>query len=144
MSRNQRLVCAFALVALMSAVSLVADDAAVRAGKWEVTTSMDIPGMPFKMKPIVQSVCVSEEDAKDPNKSTPKASKDDKCKVVDYKIEGNKASWKIKCDGQEEVSGTGEMSYAADSYEGKMSMAMGAQNMTTTFKGKRLGECTKK
>jgi hypothetical protein len=116
---------------------------------------MDMPGMPqgMSMPPIKTTQCVTKEDVADPNKMVPQrpggrgGANPNDCKVSDYKVDGNRVTWSMKCEGAQPMSGTGEFVYAADSYTGtmKMDMARGGQPMAVTMKytGKRLGDCNK-
>ena len=113
-----------------------------KPGKWQMKMEMDIPGMPFKMPPIVTTVCLSEEDVNNPEKSLPKDSKSD-CKVGDYKIDGNKVTWTIDCPKQK-TKGEGEITYTDDSYAGTMTMHVEDQEMKAKYSGKFLGACDKK
>jgi hypothetical protein len=123
--------------------------------KWEVTTEMEMPNMPnmpagMKMPSFTTTQCVTPEDAKDPQKAMPQGRggrggpDPDKCKMSDYKVDGNKVSWSMKCDPPEEMTGTGEFTYAADTYTGVMKMNRGGQTMTMKYSGKRIGDCDKK
>jgi uncharacterized protein DUF3617 len=51
-------------------------------------------------------------------------------------------SWRITCSSPQPMTGTGEMTFADDTYTGtmKMNMAQGAVSMK--MEGKRLGDCT--
>ena len=143
-----------ALVAATS-MSLVAQTGPRRDGNWEVTMEMDMPGMPqgMSMPPIKTTQCITKEEAADPNKTIPQrpagrgAGNPNDCKVSDYKVDGNKVTWSMKCEGAQPMSGTGEFVYGTDSYTGtmKMDMARGGQPMAMTMKysGKRLGDCVK-
>jgi hypothetical protein len=139
-----------------ASVSVLAQAGPRRDGNWEVTVEMDMPGMPqgMSMPPIKSTQCITPQDAADPSKSLPQrpagrggAPNPNDCKVSDYKTEGNKVSWTMKCEGAQPMSGTGELIYGTDSYTGtmKMDMARGGQPMAMTMKytGKRLGDCTK-
>jgi hypothetical protein len=64
------------------------------------------------------------------------------CKISDYKVEGNKVSWSMKCTGRDAMSGTGALVYAGDTYTGVVKMSSGRETMTLRYRGKRLGDCT--
>jgi hypothetical protein len=144
-------------VALLAAasVSLPAQSGPRRDGNWEVTMEMDMPGMPqgMSMPPIKTTQCVTKEDVADPNKMVPQrpggrgGPNPSDCTISDYKTEGNRVTWSMKCEGAQPMTGTGEFVYGADSYTGtmKMDMARGGQPMAVTMKytGKRLGDCSK-
>lgn len=119
-----------------------------RDGKWEVTMEMDMPGMPMKMPPQVMTQCVTKEQANDPLKAFPqgrgRGGDNSNCKVTDQKIEANKVSWKMACEGQMPMTGTGEMTYGENSYTGTVTMDMGGRGMTMKYAGKRVGECDAK
>lgn len=113
-------------------------------GQWEVTTEMQMPGMPAGgMQPIVNTQCISKADAADPQKFLPKGQNESGCAVSDYKLEGNKTTWSLKCDGPPAIAGTGEIVYSQDAYTGSMKLNMGGQAMTVKYSAKRLGDCVK-
>jgi hypothetical protein len=106
-------------------------------GKWEITTKMEMPGMPGQS--MTHTQCITEKDLvpvnKDPNNS---------CTVKNMSTRGNTVSWEITCGGQGgEMDGTGEITYAGDTMKGNMVMVMKAMNMTikNTLSGKRIGPC---
>jgi hypothetical protein len=123
-----------------------------RDGNWEVTMEIEMPGMPQRMPAMTSTQCVSKEEAADPSKMMSQGSGGASalppdCKVSDMKTAGNTTSWSMKCDGDNAMSGTGELTYAGDTYRGamKMNIERGGQPMavTMTYSGKRLGDCTK-
>jgi hypothetical protein len=129
------------LMAITAMLPAAAADSPQKAGKWQITMQMEMPGMPVKMPPITTSVCLTEEDLKDPQKSVPNDPKSD-CKVGDYKIDGKTVSWTMECPKQN-MKGEGEITYSDESYAGFIHMTIGEQEMTTKYSGKWMGECTK-
>lgn len=142
MTRSRILLCLFAAMLLVT-FSIAAEEPTMKPGKWEITMTMDIPGMPIKMKPITTAVCLTEEDVSSPDKSLPKPSKDDSCKILDHKVDGNKVSWKVKCEGDQPMTGSGEITFTDDSYDGTMKMETGGSEMSMKYKAKLLGPCKK-
>jgi hypothetical protein len=122
------------------ALPLLAGASPMKAGKWQLTMQMDMPGMPMKMPPIVTTNCVTEEEAANPQ--PPKQAKDAGCTFSDYKMEGNSISWTVSCPKQK-MTGSGKITYSGDSYDGKMNMKVGEQEMSAKYAGKRLGDCDK-
>jgi len=116
--------------------------APVRDGRWEVSTEMEMPGMPMKMPPTKTMQCITKEQANDPSQSVPQDKNSD-CKVSDYKIAGNKVTWTVKCEGTNAMTGNGEIVYGADTYDGWMKIKTADTEMTMKYKAKRLGDCTK-
>ena len=109
---------------------------------------MDMPGMPAGMPPMTNIQCVTPEDAAaDPLKAMPQGrggrGMQGDCKASDYKIDGNKVSWSMKCEGQQPMSGSSEFIYTGESYTGTVKMDMGGRSMVMKYTGKRLGDCTK-
>ncbi len=136
------IVLALCLVAL----SLVAyAQSPIREGLWEVTMQMEMANLPTKMPPMKTTQCITKEQAADPSKSLPKGSADGKndCAVSDYKVDGSKVSWKVACSKPQKMEGSGEMTFASDTYDGALKMKMDFGEMTMKMAGKRTGECTK-
>ena len=115
----------------------------IREGNWEVTVQLEMAGMPMKMPDIKDTRCLTQDQLKDPSLAIPSGSpdKNNDCTVSDYKATGNKATWKMTCTSPMPLSGSGDVSYAGDTYDGSMTMTTGAGDITMKFKGKRLGEC---
>ena len=111
-----------------------------RDGKWEVKTDMEMPGMPMKIPTVTTTQCITPAEANDPQKAVPQAKKD--CTVSDYKADGNRVTWSMKCTGKSAMSATGEIIYDGDTYTGTMKMTMQQGEMSVKYSGKRLGECT--
>ena len=144
------------LAAVLALSAAVLAQGPRRDGKWEVTTQMEMAGMPAGrgMPAMTATQCITKEQADDPQKMTPqppqRGGAQSDCKVSDYKMVGNKASWTMKCTTPQAVDGTGEMTYGDGTYEGtmtmNMTMARGGQSMpmqmTMKMNGKRLGDCT--
>ena len=139
---------AAAALTLVVTVSAIAQGPGPRRdGNWQVTMEMDMPGMPQKMPPMTMTQCVTKADADDPMKMAPqgRGAAPSNCKVSDYKTEGNKVTWSMRCDGENPMTGTGEFVYSGDTYTGtmKMTAGRGGQPMTMKYAAKRLGDCTK-
>jgi hypothetical protein len=146
-----KIACAFAasLAVIFSLSGLAQGPGPRRDGNWQVTMEMDMPGMPKAMPPMTMTQCLTKQDAEDPTKLAPqgRGNAPSNCKVSDYKTEGNKVTWSMRCEGENPMTGTGEFVYSGDTYAGtmKMTTGRGGQPMTMTMKytGKRLGDCTK-
>lgn len=112
----------------------------MKAGKWQTTMQTEMPNMPFKIPAITINSCVTKEQAEKPE--PPKGKKNDDCKMTDYKMDGSTVTWTVVCEKQK-TTGTGRITYSAESYQGEMKMQMGETEMTTKYTGKYLGECDK-
>jgi hypothetical protein len=112
----------------------------VHDGKWEITSSMTIPGM-GAVPPSTMTQCITKKDPV-PKHDASKGS----CKVTGQNVTGSKVSWKVTCDSARgPTTGSGEITYSGDTFDGSMNMKMssprGDMEVTTTMKGKRVGEC---
>ena len=133
---NKRLIV---LLSMMSGLTSVAALAAP-GEYWEVTSKMEMPGMPFAMPATTMKVCIPKGGEKDPNRT----STDKDCQMTDMKTVGNKTTWKVRCDHKGDVmTGTGEQTTSANGYEGKMQFSGKSggrdMNMSSVYSGKRVG-----
>ncbi|CAH1905722.1 conserved exported hypothetical protein [Candidatus Nitrotoga sp. HW29] len=107
---------------------------------WEISSRMEIPGMPFAMPATTTKVCIAKGGENDPRKT----SGDKNCQMSDIKTVGNKVSWKARCNHDGEiVTGVGEQTATSNGYAGKMQLSGKAEgqdvNMNMAFNGKRIG-----
>lgn len=143
-SRRMMTVAFCALIA----ASLLAQSQ-MKPGLWEVTTQMDMPGMPVKMPATTTRSCVTPEQARNPGETigdpSGRGRGNSNCKASDQKIDGNKVTWKMACTGAQSMTGDGEMVFSGDTYTGKMTMTMAQMPgpMALQITGKRVGECEK-
>ena len=110
-------------------------------GQYEITSKVEMPGMPSSIPPQTTTQCMTEQDVV-PTKSV--ASQD--CKVFDLVTKGNTVSWKMECSQQgQKIKSTGQMTYNMDSFEGTIKTDVGSQGgnmiITTVISGKRIGDC---
>jgi hypothetical protein len=72
--------------------------------------------------------------------------KQDNCRTTDSRRTGNTLRYRMECTGKDALVGEGEITYAGDTYTGRMHMTGksggDAFDMTQTFTGRKLGECT--
>ncbi|HKA42948.1 MAG TPA: DUF3617 family protein [Burkholderiales bacterium] len=140
-----------AVIALAATVALACHAQAaapdMKEGLWELTAKSEIQGMPGGMPPTTMQRCVTKKDLEDPSKTAPGLQGDKRCKMTDYRLQGNTATWKLACEGENAMTGSGTVTYAGTSYTGTQTMSMSVEgkalNMTLNFSGRHLGECTK-
>ena len=130
-----------ALATAAFAAPALAQQPNLEEGNWEVTTKMEIPGMPFQMPAQKHNQCITKKefvpDQSDKNRD---------CKVTDQKVTGNTVSWKMSCKGKDGTTeGEGKITYAGKSYDGMMMANMTQKgetmNMKMNFAGKHTGPC---
>jgi hypothetical protein len=140
-----RIILSSLLVCGAAATVVLAAQNPMRPGNWETTMKMEMPGMPAGagMPPMKSTQCITAAElTKDPATGLPRGAAGQKnCTVSDYKATGNVVSWKMACTGQMAMTGTGELTFKGDSYEGVMKMSMAQGEMTMHMAGKRAGDC---
>ena len=108
---------------------------------WEVTTKMEMPGMPMAMPAQVQRMCIAKN-----RKDEHLIPRRDNCRVTESKRTGNRIAYRMACTGQDAMDVDGEMTHGGDRYEGRMRMTTrsGGEStqMAQTFAGRRVGDCT--
>ena len=130
--------------ALLSALCITSPATAapdMKEGFWEITSTMNMPGMPMAMPAVSFSQCLTKEDMV-PQKAEP----DQNCKITKQKTSGNTVTWSMKCTGEAPMESTGKITYSGNSFQGSMEMTinnpgMGPMHMTQKMSGKRLGPC---
>ena len=129
---------AFGLLLACSLVFLSSALAQQGSGiKYRVTNKMEMAGMPFAMPAQTTEVCGPKNASADSL-----VPRQDNCRVLDYKVAGNKSSFRMVCTGKDAMTGTGEFEMlGAQGYRGKMTMNTDGEQMVFSFDGKRLGDC---
>lgn len=132
------LLLSFALGLLAAGVALAQ---AGTGNLYRVTSKVEIQGMPMSMPSQVTEVCASKDQA-----SEAMVPHDKNCTVSDYRVVGNKSTFRMTCTGKDAMSATGEFErLSADGYRGRMQMKGDMEgepmDMTMTFEGKRVRDC---
>ena len=140
MKLDNRYPSAGAVAVLLAA--LVAALPASAQGKdelWEISSKMDMPGMPMAMPAQVNRVCVGKN-----RKDEDLVPKQSNCRMVDSKRVGSKFTYKMECTGNEPMTMLGEITFGNNAYDGQMRMTMTKTNdtMNMAVSGKRVGDCT--
>lgn len=105
--------------------------------KYRVSSKMEMVGMPFAMPAHTTEVCGPKNAA-----AESLVPRQDNCSVLDYRVTGNKANFRVVCTGKDAMTGAGEFEMlGANGYRGKMTMAADGEQMVMNFDGKRLGDC---
>jgi hypothetical protein len=115
---------------------------ALRPGRYETTTSIEMPAM--KMPPEKKVECITAEDLKDVKTFVDSELAQD-CKVSDAKAAGSELTFLAACDaGGAPLLMQMKMTFTADSFTGLMTATeKGKPVMTVRSAGKRIGECAK-
>jgi hypothetical protein len=130
-------------VLLLSAACCIATSALAEGPDelWEVTMKGEMGGM--SMPANTTKVCKLKGD-RDPSKMGEKDKNSD-CKMTDVKQSGNRSTWKVVCTKPEPMTGTGDVTYGTDKYDGTIKMVgkMEGQDfaMTQVIAAKKVGSC---
>ena len=123
---------------LLAAMSPTSALAAGSDELWEMTTKMDMPGMP--MPAITQTVCLRKGESYKPGKVPHQKN----CVMTDHKVIGDKTTWKMHCSGRDAMDGSGEVTRTEKTMKGSMKLSSKDIQMTQTISGKRIGTCQAK
>jgi hypothetical protein len=116
----------------------------MREGKWEITTTTEMPGLPVAMPGVTYTHCLTNKDM-----VPQKQEKNQDCKITDTKISGNTVTWVMKCSGKDgPMESVGKITYSGDTFEGSFTTTIndpsqGKMTITNHMKGRRIGDCTK-
>ena len=103
---------------------------------WEVSSQMNMPGMPAGMGAQKHQVCTEKGDAKKAMSSRGS----EKCKLTDFKQSGNKVTITMACpDGTATIENT--YNAAHTEYNGTVKMTSKRGDMTMTMAGRKVGSC---
>ncbi len=112
----------------------------LKEGLWEITSKMEIPGMPVPMPPITYRQCMTNQNPV-PNQSQ----SGQECRMQNVKTKGNTVSWDMICDSQQgKMKSSGKITYKGDRFNGVvMTDIPGQGQMKMTLTGRRIGKCNK-
>ncbi|MCP3874394.1 MAG: DUF3617 family protein [Desulfobacteraceae bacterium] len=107
-------------------------------GQYEVTSVVEMPGMPAGAIPPQTIVeCMTDEDP------IPKKNMEtQECEISNIKQTSTTVTWDMECtqEGQKMTS-QGKMIYSGDTFDGTIVVNVSGMAMTTKISGKRLGKC---
>lgn len=140
---NTKLTLVAVSLLAFSSLNAFASAPNMNPGMWEITTETEMPGMPMPIPPQTIRQCYKNENVKEARETLPI---DKDCKIDDLKQNGNTFSWKVSCNTETgPMSGVGNITYAGQSYSGKMTLTGKMEgmniNMTSSYSGKRVGDC---
>ncbi|OPY64332.1 MAG: hypothetical protein A4E63_03561 [Syntrophorhabdus sp. PtaU1.Bin050] len=117
----------------------------LKDGLWEITTKVEMQGMPVPFAIPEQKVtqCITKKDA-----VPQKAEKNQDCKMVSSKVTGDTVAWTMECRTQEgaKTDSQGTVTYKGDTFEGVTNVTVtppgqNTMKMTQSMSGRRIGEC---
>jgi len=137
-----KLVPGVAAVLLLTALGVtpVSAQAAMQPGMWEITASMEMPGMAMPPRTVTQ--CIRDTD--NPDNLIPK---DQNCVIENRNMVGNRLTWSMRCTmGSTVMTGTGELTLSGSSYQGASQITVRegsgeTMSMNSKYSARRLGNC---
>jgi len=131
----KRGICIIAAVLFLFSARLSFASPNMEDGLWEITSTVDMPGMPAKS--FTHTTCLTKE------KAVPQTAQSE-CTMKDVKTQGNTVTWTVVCREGMSTS-KGKVTYAGTTMEGAIETTVktNEQTMTmkSTMKGKRIGPC---
>ncbi len=119
--------------------SLTFAEETMRPGRWEITSSVEMPGMAFTMPSTKHVQCLTDKDLIPESQQ-----QDNQCEILENTQSGNTVTWKVVCNAEGgTMTSSGKIVYNGDTFEGTV-VTNGPQmpsGMTQTMTGKRIGEC---
>jgi hypothetical protein len=132
-------------LALLGAAS-IAQATEPRPGLWNLTVTTTAEGADGVFGPYSTSQCLTEEDVHNPEKLLAQNGVN-ACTYGDRVYRNGNFSFTVQCGGTIPMSGSGRITYTADSLQGTMDIAADLQglpvNTQSTVSGQRMGDCTK-
>lgn len=111
----------------------------MKEGLWEITMTMEMPGMPMKMPPQTNTHCLTKKDTV-PQKQEP----GQECKLTKHEVKGDTVTWVMECKTKEgPATFNGKVTYKGETFEGVVKMKQGGMEITQNLKGKWIGKCPK-
>ncbi|HTQ74785.1 MAG TPA: DUF3617 family protein [Burkholderiales bacterium] len=104
---------------------------------WEVTTQMNVPGMPPGMGGNTSQQCYE----KDMRKNVTKGKNAQGCTVTDYKESGNKITITMSCKNNRSAVMEYVFNPGRTEYKGTMRMKDGGRDMVMNMSGRKIGAC---
>lgn len=116
----------------------------LKDGLWEMTTKVEMAGMPAGSVPAQKIThCITKKDA-----VPQKGDKNMDCKMTNNKVVGDTVTWSMQCRGKDgsKIDSDGSATYKGDKFDGVTNMTMThpgekQMKMTQRMSGRRIGEC---
>lgn len=126
----------------VTCVKVQASGPHMQAGKWEIITKMEMPGMPADMpqQTFKRTECLTEDNYIPQDAEAGKSGGE--CEISDVRVIGDTVSWTMQCNtGQGVMKGKGSITYNGDTFEGAMKSVMSGMEMIQHMQGRRIGDC---
>jgi len=132
-----KIIISMLFIMLLSACSN-GDSVDMKEGKWNITTTTIMKGMPFQVPPVTVSQCMKK------GAYLPKQQKgnDANCKIINKGVNGSTVTWSVECPKSKSY---GSITYKHNTFSGELNTEInspsGVMKMTSKMQGKYIGEC---
>ncbi len=136
---TKKLILTIIISAALTSGALAGSKPNLTEGMWEITTRVEMPGMPVDVPPTTHTQCMTKEDF------VPRGGQQsNECRIFDTGYSSDTVSWKIECkSGGAVTRGSGSITYSGDHFDGTMTVTVPEGNMQIKnyLKGRRIGPC---
>jgi len=124
------------LMLLVGSANALAGFVPMKPGKWLITATTKIPGLPYPIPPVSHTLCYSSADVRN-HTAIPSARKG--CYMKYYRIRGSSMVWKMVCTDNATI--TGEMTSTGSTYQANVTSEGAGRKFITNVTGRRVGAC---
>ncbi|HYX67284.1 MAG TPA: DUF3617 family protein [Burkholderiales bacterium] len=130
---------------LLALAGAPAASAGVSPGNWEFTVDVSISENAASSGPIVRTRCLSEADARDPQRVLAETGNSG-CEFSNARDTGSEYTFSVDCrGGSVPVHGSGRVTYSAETLQGVIDLVAEQPNLRITthskVRARRLGPC---
>jgi len=131
----------FWAVALLAPLAARAD---LEPGRWEITATTQMEGMPQPIGPITRMECLDSRAASDPGSVLGTGA--GTCEFSNRREDGGTYTFDVVCTGAFPMRGTGSVRYDPRALQGSLSLGADVSgkriSMNSTVIGRRIGDCS--
>jgi hypothetical protein len=109
----------------------------MKEGQWEITTTMEMTGMPMQFPAQTHTQCLTGTDL-----VPQKIEEGQNCKMIKQDVTGDTVTWVMECETSDGTAlFNGHVTYQGETFEGVITMKQGDTEITMTQSGKWIGQC---
>lgn len=128
----------------VSTQNAAASDLKINKGLWNITTTMEIPGLPIAMPPTTMQECINDTANMLEQFKNPQQNDQDDCSIKNQHISGNTVTYDVVCNTPQGKSvNHASFTYTGDNMHGTMKVNTHGQTMTIKYSGHRVGPCNR-
>jgi hypothetical protein len=129
----------FSFIVLFTCLGMISTQALAmnaKLGMWEWTTTIDLPGTPIGLPPIIYRSCISAK------KLAPKPPNSENCKITSHTIEADRVDWTMECSAKKNTYiHTGHMNYNDTAAMGESSASSTGSAISSMILGSYIRSC---